>query len=264
MQKKIITFLLVLCLSIVMVTPCMAAETRDKRQVAKNNDVIENQFTGVEEIPKEVRDRVNELQEFYPNAEIEIISPEDETLSTYSTSSSWGTSRKYKGYTIKDWNVKIDNSFDMTRIANDANATDFCGNMLVYAGQTLLDTIIPFSSAGMTAIQYFTGTSNVVTAKDGYKLNAAPSYITYEKFTYVFIGDQYYLGAKSYKTNLVSVSWYLAKDSNAKTGVKSINRTYNSANYNSPDAKAVVYYGSGGYIDPENKINIGGKIFVLD
>ncbi len=30
MQKKIITFLLVLCLSIVMVTPCMAAETRDK------------------------------------------------------------------------------------------------------------------------------------------------------------------------------------------------------------------------------------------
>ena len=36
----------------------MAAETRDKRQVAKNNDVIENQFTGVEEIPKEVRDRV--------------------------------------------------------------------------------------------------------------------------------------------------------------------------------------------------------------
>lgn len=43
--------------------------------------------------------------------------------------------------------------------------------------------------------------------------------ITYEKFTYVFIGDQYYLGAKSYKTNLVSVSWYLAKDSNAKTGV---------------------------------------------
>ena len=42
MQKKIITFLLVLCLSIVMVTPCMAAETRDKRQVAKNNDVIEN------------------------------------------------------------------------------------------------------------------------------------------------------------------------------------------------------------------------------
>ena len=35
----------------------MAAETRDKRQVAKNNDVIENQFTGVEEIPKEVRDR---------------------------------------------------------------------------------------------------------------------------------------------------------------------------------------------------------------
>ena len=134
MQKKIITFLLVLCLSIVMVTPCMAAETRDKRQVAKNNDVIENQFTGVEEIPKEVRDRVKELQEFYPNAEIEIISPEDETLSTYSTSSSWGTSRKYKGYTIKDWNVKIDNSFDMTRIANDANATDFCGNMLVYAG----------------------------------------------------------------------------------------------------------------------------------
>ena len=65
MQKKIITFLLVLCLSIVMVTPCMAAETRDKRQVAKNNDVIENQFTGVEEIPKEVRDRVKELQEFY-------------------------------------------------------------------------------------------------------------------------------------------------------------------------------------------------------
>lgn len=31
---------------------------------------------------------------------------------------------------------------------------------------------------------------------------------------YEFIGDQYYLGAKSYKTNLVSVSWYLAKDSN--------------------------------------------------
>ena len=32
-----------------MVTPCMAAETRDKRQVAKNNDVIENQFITVGE-----------------------------------------------------------------------------------------------------------------------------------------------------------------------------------------------------------------------
>lgn len=255
------TFLLTVSMSIVMVVPCMAAENG---QEVKTYDVIESQIQEMGETPKEVMDRVEELHELYPNAEIEVIPPEDEEISTYATSSSWGTSRKYNGYTLKDWNVKVDNSFDMTRIANDANATDFCGNMLVYVGEALLDSMYPFSSAGMTAIQYFAGTSNVVTAKEGYKLNAAPSYITYEKFTYVFIGDQYYLGTKSYKTNLVSVSWYLAKDSNAKTGVRKINRTYNSANYSSPDAKAVVYYGSGGYVDPENKMNIGGKIFVLD
>lgn len=221
------------------------------------------------DIPAEVRESVKRIHKKYPKATVTISSSANTNARsselTTASSSSWGSFRTKKGYKLRDWTVKSQNAFEMSTIKKGKKAGDFIAAMIIYFLGQVCDKIQPYSSVGVTAAQFVFGSDSTYTAKSGDKLQAAPAFTSKEKFTYVYIGDQYFLGTKSYYTKLETISWYLYSSAKHKQKMKkrTYNKVYYSANYKSPDNKALIYYRDGGYIDQPPTLEIGNARFLL-
>ena len=151
------------------------------------------------DLPVEVLQSISEILERHPNAEIEVFNhyKPDTTLSPLASESYWGSTRTYNGYTLKDWYIKTTDAFDMCLVLPDSSwqyAMSFSTQMIASYASNILSYLNPFLSYGVTAAQYLISNGNTYYASAGDKLNAAPQYICYEKFTYVYIDGQAYLG----------------------------------------------------------------------
>ena len=99
------------------------------------------------DVPAEVRARVEEILTEYPNASVSITDANhsSSSSSTYSSSSAWSSARTYNGYTLKDWVVTTNNAFNMEKIISGSSAGDFAGTLLITAAGVILDSQIPFA-----------------------------------------------------------------------------------------------------------------------
>ena len=217
------------------------------------------------DIPEEVQTYINEILSSKPNAEVIIDLPGNSNL-LMTSSGFWNPVRTYNGHLVKDWVVHITNCFSMTNIRNGVTAKNFASMILVNSSGILLDRIVPFGSAGITIAQYIFG-NGTVTAGSGDKVNAAPQYESYSKFTYVNIGGTYQLGAETHMAKLKSVSWfyYNAASDSPSTKIYTYNSTfYKTTHYDNPDAIALSGVGMGGYIEPSIYITLGTTQFTLE
>lgn len=217
------------------------------------------------DIPPEVAEYVAEVFEKDENAEVMVYAPSSE-INTFSSSGSWGPTRKYNGYTLQDWNVQVLNAFEMVSIKSGSTAYAFADTISAYTGSVLLDKIVPFGSAGVSLVQFIFGNGTTVYASSGDKASAAPKYISVTRFTYVNIGGKQQLGARTQQVNLQSITWYYYSDRNHKVdhGEKFYNKLISTPSYGNPDSKAITWAASGGYLENSTSIHIGDKDFVLD
>lgn len=272
MIKKVILF----CLSIVIIytTAMITYAAEDDTSNIQNTNystIFEVEKDSLEiatkeyDIPEEVSKYIADIFNENEDAKVTVYSPESE-ISMFGSSGSWSNTRTYKGYTLKDWNVHVTNAFNMVDVNAGSLAAKFANEILVYCAGNLLDRFVPFGSAGITLVQFIIGNSSSVTAKSGDKASAAPRYTSDTKFTYVKVGVDYLLGARTHKALLQDIRWYYYSDSLHKTRDKvyTYNKTFKTPSYNSPDAKAISGTGIGGILESAVKIRIGSKDFVLE
>ena len=101
------------------------------------------------DIPKEVAEYIADVFAENENAEVTVFAPA-EKMNTRASYGSWSEPRTYKGYTLKDWIVEVENAFGMTDIASGSKAYSFAETICAYMGNALLDSFIPFGSATTT------------------------------------------------------------------------------------------------------------------
>ena len=260
--------------------PNNTAKASDLKTLAES--VMQPESFGENDIPKEVKERIAEIKRNNPKAIISIsctdgsdVEPSDSNngIGLQSTDSSWGKYRTYKKMKMRDWIVTTKNAHAMESIAEGKKNQKFFKAIpptVVYVGATVAGKVKPEIGTCVGIIQYLLKMNNVLSntysARAGDKLMAAPMYTTKEKFTYVYVGNQAYLGTKSYYSKIDSISWYFYyskyhKQCNYKTSAP---KTVYSENYKNPDPKALIYYGSGGYIDGVPAIKINSYKFLLN
>lgn len=236
-------------------------ESIDSFQV--ENDTLA-EMKDLYDIPEEVSEYISDVLNTNKNAKIIVDSPESKAT-PFASSGSWSSTRTYKGYTLKDWKVHVTNSFNMTNIKNGSTSAKFANELLIYGGGSLLDKFVPFGSAGISLIQFITGNSSITYASSGDKASAAPKYTSDTKFTYVKVGTDYLLGARTHSAKLEDITWFYYSDSKHTTinKKKVYNKTSRTSLYNSPDSKAITSTGIGGYLQNPIDIRIGDRTFVL-
>lgn len=217
------------------------------------------------DMPIEVKEYIKEILIADENAEITVYSP-DTSIVTRGSSSSWSSTRIYKGYTLKDWIVHNSTSTGMKDIKAGSNAYSFANSLASYCGGVLLDSFIPFSSSGLTLAQFILGTNTTIYATGGDKASASVMFTSDTKFTYVNLGGTYELGARTSKAKLETIDWYFYYDKTHTRSYKpyTYNKTYSSSSYNNPDAKAITGTGIGGILENPISLKIGDYTFVLE
>lgn len=241
------------------------AETEIEVTQENLSDVAESS-----DMPKEVLEYIEQTLEENENAEVTVSEPGAASMpgiSTFSTSGSWSGVRKYKGYSLKDWNVTVKNAFQMKSIKTGSQAGKFAKMLALNAAGKAAKKFIPFASDAMTLIEFLSSNPSAYYASAGDKASAAPKYTSYAKFTYVKSGKDYVLGARTYKAKLHGIHWYYYNDKKFEQLDDTIyytNKTNQTSAYSSPDSKAVLYYGSGGYLQDPVNVTINGKKFILD
>lgn len=268
MKRKISIFMLIVTLVTGLPVVTANAEESGTQSTAMRFSVTRENFEEIEnsyDVPKEVADYVEDVLSKHKDAKISIDIPNTE-ISTYSSTGSWSGTRTYKGYTLKDWNVTVNNAFSMTSVKTGTSSMKFADSLLLYGAGVLLDKVVPFGSAGVTLIDIVNTNSDTVRASSGDKVQVAPMYTSYTKFTYVKQGSDFVLGARTHKATLKQITWYLYSDNNNKqyTGKVTYNKTVSTSSYANPDAKAISSTGTGGYIEDYIYVSINGKKFVLD
>lgn len=217
------------------------------------------------DIPKEVAEYIADVFAENENAEVTVFAPA-EKMNTRASYGSWSEPRTYKGYTLKDWIVEVENAFGMTDIASGSKAYSFAETICAYMGNALLDSFIPFGSATTTLYEFICANNTTVAASGGDKAYAAPMYTSYTKFTYVSIDGNQILGARTQKAKLETIMWYYYFDTihEQKSAKQSYNRWIYTSAYSKPDEKAITWATSGGYIENTIAVRIGDKDFVLE
>lgn len=247
----------------------MTARNTADVEVEVNQENLSDMAEERSDMPKEVLEYIEQTLEENENAEVTVSTTGGAAapgISTFSSSGSWSSVRKYKGYSLKDWTVTVRNAFNMTDFKTGSTAGKFAKQLTLHIAGKVANKFIPFASDGMTLIQFISDNPSAVRAGSGDKASAAPKYTSYAKFTYVKSGNDYVLGARTHKAKLESIHWYYYNDKKHKTysKTKSSNKTSQTSAFSSPDSKAVLYYGSGGYLQNPIDVTINGKEFVLD
>ena len=284
--KKVISVILIIAFAFMLVSNNVSAVENNETEATigeTNLESLENVVITDENlnsvlsddlIPLGVRNRIEELNSTIgDNGTITLYMPiyKNSPNARGTENIGWSSYRTYNGFQMRDYVIKTTNSYSLVDILpRDAGTYlgDFAEDILVYEGTTLLDSLIPFFSDGMTLIELIFGvsSSNTVTATSGDKAQAAPTYTTYEYQTYVTYGGSEILGATTYRSILEKIEWRLYSDDLHDSDYKFVNynKTLYSENYNNRDASA---YNSLYTMIPNGDypitIKIGSKNFLL-
>lgn len=215
-------------------------------------------------IPKEVQEAVTKIRSKYPNATISVSNTEVGPK-TRGSSSSWGAYRTYKKHKIRDWIITTTASYPLTTIKNNSTASYFIENCLWIAAGTAVGSFNTYLGAGVSAIQAIASRQKNPSPSGSDILQVAPTFTCKEKFTYVYIGKEYFLGTKSYYSRINTMSWRLYLANSHKNYYKEIsyNKQFKTPSYDAPDSKAIIYYGSSGYLETPPSLKIGNITFAL-
>lgn len=284
--KKVISVILMIAFAFMLVSNNVSAvennETEDtigetNLESLENIVITDENFNSVisdDLIPLGVRNRIEELYSSMGNngtitlyMPIYKNAPNMRNIETIG----WSSYRTYNGFQMRDYIIKRTNAYDLTSIMpteTSVLAGQFAESIGIYIGGVLVDSIIPFGSAGLTIFQYIFGasTANTITATSGDKAQAAPLYTTYEYQTYVTYGGTEILGATTYKSTLEKIAWYAYSDDLHDFDQKETihNKTLYSENFNNRDESA---YNSLYTMIPNGdsliKVHIGSKDFAL-
>lgn len=220
------------------------------------------------DMPSEVREFVEDTFAKNENAKVTVYSPDDSASATggiaaFADTGKWGKQRTYKGYTLKDWKVHMENNFGHTNL----NATGKLKKAIfVYFASELADKIMPFGSAGLALADYCFGNGNIQYAGSGDKASCDPSFTADTKFTYVKSGGSWLLGARTHKAKLLDIDWYYYCKKTGKRSYKRhvYNKVLRSPNFKNPDAVAITGTGIGGVLDGSIKIKVKNVTFALE
>lgn len=265
-MRKLINVLLSLFVVMQLSIPCTANSKLTEHNIMTKSEIsveseefIEMKSCGL--IPDEVISYIERAERENPNAKISLITTISENEKGMISYTNY---RTYGNHELADWIVHVTNAHDMQNIISGNNAGGFCSTMLFAAATNSISYVIPFYSYAVTASMYLLG-NTPYTANPGNKLNAAPAYDTYCKFTFVKWNGNWSLGVQSFYATLTTISWYLYLQSTNMqySGVLSYNISLASNYYNNPDYTAVQYYQSGGLIEQRPTITIGNAQFNL-
>lgn len=234
---------------------------------------IENLSTYINtyDIPEEVAEGLQKrLNEAKSDTVISLLVPSN-IITAGVNSENWSPIRTYKGYQLQDWVITISNECGFadvnTSTAGSDNFFSFVGTAFVYISGILADKIQTFGSAVITACEYLFGLkTDMITPSHGDKLQANPSYICYDTYTYVITSEGRVMGCHTYSTYLRSVKWYAyyAKEDTPQYKTATIATFYNSSCYNDRNETAIQWYQLGGYGDSPVSVTIGSKNFILN
>lgn len=215
-------------------------------------------------IPKEVQEAITKIRAKYPNATISVSNTELGPK-TRGSDSSWGAYRTYKKHKIRDWIITTTASYPLTTIKNNDTASYFRENSLWIAAGTAAGYFNTYLGAGVSAIQAIASMQKNPSPSGSDILQVAPTFTCKEKFTYVYIGKEYFLGTKSYYSRINTMSWrlYLANLHRNYYKEISYNKQFKTPSYDAPDSKAIIYYGSSGYLETPPSLKIGNITFKL-
>lgn len=220
-------------------------------------------------MPKEVKEYIESIFKKNKDAQVTVYGSEvanDDQMTTRSSSGKWGKIRNYNGYSIKDWKVHTTNAFGHTDILVGKNAGKFAKELLIYGVSAGVDSLIPFGSLGITLMQFAAENTNTKYAGSGDKASAAPKFTSDTKFTYVKVGGDYVLGARTHRAKLEEINWYYYCNKQHQTYPRTMKygKVFRSPSFKKPDEKAVIWAGSGGYLENPITLKIGNVDFVLD
>lgn len=284
--KKVISVILMIAFAFMLVSNNVSAVENNETEATigeTNLESLENVVITDENlnsvisddlIPLGVRNRIEELySSMGNNGTITLYMPiyKNAPVTRNTVPIGWSSYRTYNGFQMRDYIIKTTNAFQSVDVLPRDSGTyigDFAEEILVYGGTTLLDSLIPFFSDGVTLIEYIyeTCSSDMITANSGDIAEATPKYTTYEYQTYVTYGGSEILGATTYRSILEEINWYFYSGDNHEVYRPSTtyNKTLYSENYNNRDASA---YNSLYTMIPNGDypitIKIGSKNFLL-
>lgn len=272
MIKKMMTLWLLLALCLNSATTSKAAEVQEEESYAASFQVTEETLQSEADnysMPTEVKEYIEGIFKKNRDAQVTVYGSEvakDDQVTARASSGKWGKVRKYNGYSIKDWKVHTTNAFGQTDIMEGKKAGKFAKELLIYGVSAGVDSLIPFGSAGITLMQFATGNTTTKYAGSGDKASAAPKFTSDTKFTYVKVGGDYLLGARTHRAKLDEINWYYYCDKQHKTYpcTTQYGKTFRSPSFKKPDTKAVVWAGNGGYLEEPITLRIRNVDFVLD
>ncbi|SKA04561.1 hypothetical protein [Anaerorhabdus furcosa] len=227
--------------------------------VDKNNiDEIAEEY----DIPLEVQQSIIDMYEKNPSSIVTISNIDNR--GSRAASGAWGPIRSYGKYQMRDWIVSGTASTGSKRVKSGINTSKFADKIGFVVAGYYLDAMYPFATIVLSVLDAF-NVGNQYTADGSDKLDVSIKITTKEKFTYVVLGNQKMLGAKSYYTVLNEGAWTFYSESKAKHYQKIVtyNKVYTTSTYAFPDGRASTSFGSGGYIDEPPTVKMGEAIFYL-
>lgn len=260
--KKVISIVLVISFIININSSILVYATTNKKVKVVNIEVRKSNVDKVIKeynVPKEVEIELKKIYKKYPKSKITLSNEDKEDRSS---SPSWSSYRTYKKHKIRDWIITKDSTFEMENIESGMEALGVIDIFWIVAGE-VVGLFGKGASYSLSIAQAIIGNKTSYSPADGDFLEAAPSFTCKEKFTYVYIGDDYYLGTKSYRAQIKSISWRLYLDSVNRDYQKRrvYNRIITTEHYNRPDEAAINSYSDGGTIDEPPTFNIGKAVF---
>lgn len=266
-MKKVLKLILALLVTIQFTVPCKAANddsnhetlTTVRKIACDSEEFIAMKSEG--HIPNEVLKYIEKAMLRNPDAEVSLIVDNSGNTRDNPTYTNY---RTYGNHELADWVVHVQTAHNMQNVISGSSSGGFASTMLFSAAVNSISYVIPFYSYAVTAAQFILGNSSY-TAGTGDKLNAAPSYSTYCKFTFVKWNGNWSLGVQSYNATLRTIAWYLYLQSTGTqyTGVGNYYLTRLSNYYSNPDYMAVQYYQTGGLIEQRPVLSIGTASFYL-
>lgn len=172
----------------------------DKVAIDTNNRIDLEETLQDHSIPEEVANKVRVLADkakYNPNMEIYIIAP----VTTQNTrSDTTTTDYMYNGYYIREYLVTVlSNSTGSVRVASGSAAASYievARNILIETGAQV-SRILSFISTGQTIAEWLQDLmgADMIFGDDGDYVECKIDYMSFNKYTYVYDGEAYHLGA---------------------------------------------------------------------
>lgn len=260
-MKQIIVAMMLITLNVNLpfVSNAESGSETGMRVSVSNYETLENASENYY-IPKEVLEYVQTAMEENENSTVNIYIPE---TNARGYNSYWANTRTYKGYRLRDWIVEIENSTGFVNVRKGKTSHLFAEEIVVKCSEGIIDKFAPFTTSLLSIVNAL----NVVKyPQAGDKTQADIEYTAKTKFTYVTIGGEELLGARTQSSTLETIEWYyyyFQTDGKYKN-IVTYNKTFNTPSYSNPDQKAISGTGIGGWLEGEITYKVGDYSFALE